>query len=268
MIVILDINGVLADVFTRGDRRPEGRMPDTVLPSGQPVYLRPGLEEFFDLLDKHRWHVVLWTSRRAANAKPIEDLLRHRFGFDPEIKLHGEDCRGRIEHHPVKDIAAIRNRLGEWARSTRIVVVDDNPQFVRSDANTTTLLVPSYNAQSDRADDALEAVGSRLCSYAKVFDLLLTGRHVDESRDGNAADGNGTADDGCIAGCVVGSGRGVFFGAGLPVDHGDVGPCHAVVPVTPAPRAAPPTRVVCPPAPPAVPTVSPDHYSAFKKMIL
>ena len=108
-VLVLDINGVLADVRKRRERRPWGRQPDLVLHNGQPVYLRPGVAAFLAAVSRLRAQSVLWTSRRAENARPIEELLSVVAPeWRPTNCLHGEDCRYTRNFKPQKDSRTLR----------------------------------------------------------------------------------------------------------------------------------------------------------------
>lgn len=144
MIVVLDINGVIADIRKRGARKPDDRQPDVMLPSGQPVYFRPGVEDFLRSLK--RWQVVLWTSRRAVNAKPVEDALRREYRFVPGAYMHGEDCGQYQGYHPVKDASAARMCIHAPAQEP-VMFVDDNPQYVTGN-DSYIVQVPTYDTTS------------------------------------------------------------------------------------------------------------------------
>lgn len=144
-IIVLDINGVLADVRKRSCR---DCAHDLTIPSGQRVYMRPRLHEFCDalrMLCGDTSEIVLWTSRKRVNAEPIERLLADEYGLRAKAYLHGEDCRHMVGFHPVKDAATVR-RIMRREGSCRVVFVDDSPERIRLDRDSTAIRVRTYDA--------------------------------------------------------------------------------------------------------------------------
>jgi hypothetical protein len=68
MIVVLDINGVIADVRKHEAPTVEHREADVVLPNRQRAYMHPSCSELFEWLSAADLPVVMFTSRVARNA--------------------------------------------------------------------------------------------------------------------------------------------------------------------------------------------------------
>lgn len=159
-VVVLDINGVLADIKKQHTRdRSPGRPADFVVPgTGQKVYFRPGLHEFARRLSRLRSScgvvVVSWTSRRSHNALSVEAVLRRSYGLVTDAALHGEDSRGLglTGYRPRKSASVVRDvvgRLGHGAGRFDILFVDDSPAKILRDPESTVLPVRTYNASID-----------------------------------------------------------------------------------------------------------------------
>jgi hypothetical protein len=122
-VVVLDINGIVADIRRREACAVRDRAPDTVLPNGQKVYLHPRAGDFLRWVSGLRnVDVVTYTSRLKHNAEPVEALLDsiasvpsappHEFKFRPVVRLYGENCKPagtdkEDPFHPVKTLEAV-----------------------------------------------------------------------------------------------------------------------------------------------------------------
>jgi hypothetical protein len=134
-VVVLDINGILADIRRREAPLVTDKDPDAILPNGQKAYMHPLCHQFLhSLLDLPNVTVVLYTSRLKHNSEPVERLL------EPEIRkvaavLHGEDCLGpdlnapgTEKYHPRKTSTAVTSAAK--CREEDIIFVDDNPHRI------------------------------------------------------------------------------------------------------------------------------------------
>lgn len=149
LTVVLDINGVLADVRKKYEKTPVRRPCDLIIPSGQKVYIRPGIERLFNFLNNmnESVKVVVWTSRKRVNADPIlMRLAAAEYDLRPMLYLSGEDCPSCYDYHPVKEAHIVRQRL-RLDPSSRIVFLDDNPDYLRLDSCSTVLPVKTYKAE-------------------------------------------------------------------------------------------------------------------------
>ena len=150
IIVVLDINGVLADVRKKNDPASRDVPVDLVIPSGQKVYLRPQLDKFFNFLNNMKaihpgLRIVMWTSRKAINADPIEQRIMKDHDFVPEVYMHGEDCKEYQGFHPLKDSRILRNKLHLGSRD-RVVFVDDSPERIKLDKFSQVMPIQTFSA--------------------------------------------------------------------------------------------------------------------------
>ena len=153
-ILVLDINGVLADVRKIGTDGPKNRGPDAITQqSQQQVYLRPGLRDFISGLSRKDMQIVLWTSRLSRNSWAIEYELRKR-GLRPHKTLHGEDCIHKQDVYPVKDIDTVRKACGVPSNTT-VVFCDDHPDRV---IGGICIPVATYDAMTDENETDTELV--------------------------------------------------------------------------------------------------------------
>jgi len=161
-VVVLDINGVLADVRKKHAARPACRHFDLMLPSGQPVYFRPGIETLATYLTNNfRERTVLWTSRKAENAFPIENELYYRYGFRFARYLHGEDCACVVHYHPLKDANTLFRIMNLSPQKDVVVFVDDHVDRIdagsrqrQQQKQNNVVLVPieTYDAKVDEEE--------------------------------------------------------------------------------------------------------------------
>lgn len=151
VVVVLDINGVLADVRKKSAAKPKGIQADLHIPSGQSVYMRAHLKEFSNYVRNlvarvPNMKVVMWTSRKADNALAIEEYLRDVHGLEPEFYMHGEDCRERSGFQPIKDVRILRRRLGSVdGYNCHVVFVDDSPEYIKLDDDSEAVSVVPYD---------------------------------------------------------------------------------------------------------------------------
>ena len=144
-VLVLDINGVLAYV-PRHSAYPKPTIKhDLVLPSSQKVYIRPCMEELISFIKDRGCYIVLWTSRKRINAKPIEDYLKSRYGLDASLYLHGEDCKETRDFHPLKDSVILRKLLSSQLRSSKIIFVDDESFRIKGDSRTIRINAESFH---------------------------------------------------------------------------------------------------------------------------
>jgi len=166
-IVVVDINGVLGDVC----RFPvQGRKADVMLANGQYFYMRPGAVKFIDgLIDLVGLsRIIVWTSRVRRNAMPIERLFEEELALHFQHTLHGEDCAEYVGYHPIKNVEVIRKCIG--AKNAHIVFVDNHPDFVKVDDNSTVLHTMTYDANAmwediEELDRTLKIVESIVCQH-------------------------------------------------------------------------------------------------------
>lgn len=172
LTIVLDINGVLANVRKKSDGAPDGVEHDLVIPSGQRVYMRPHLLEFCNYLhnitrDNPGIKVVMWTSRKRVNAEPIERYLSDKYRLDPFLYLHGEDCEQLSGFHPVKDSEILKRKMRYNAG--HVVFVDDAPERIKLDCHSETLGVNSYDAAKPDSGGGLINV---ICALARLVERV------------------------------------------------------------------------------------------------
>lgn len=165
--VVLDINGVLADV-----RRHEAppvllRRPDAVLANRQKAYVHPAAREFLRWLCAGRVPTIMFTSRSRQNAAAVELRLERDCGADayaPLLRMYGEDCDGLScpgeSWRPMKSDTAVRRRLTAEtgiAPDALLIFVDDHPDrvLIGDPSRACAVHVESYDALRD--DDASAA---------------------------------------------------------------------------------------------------------------
>ena len=183
VIVVLDINGVLADV-----RRHEAprineriRVPDVMLPNKQRVYLNPACLDLFQWLDSQTPNVVtvMFTSRAERNAMPIETLLRDKFvQYRPVLSLHGEDCGhggcAGEPWRPQKSSHVVTRRIGgsspSGGRSSIVIFVDDNPErLVLGVGSKACPGVTTYDALKVSASEAKANMATVIANLEKMI---------------------------------------------------------------------------------------------------
>jgi len=167
--VVLDINGVLADVRKKSESVPDGIGHDLVIPSGQRVYMRPHLLELCNYLYNITLHdpkvkVVMWTSRKKINAEPIEEFLASKFGLKPSVYLHGDDCKQFSGFHPVKDAHILRRNMG--CEVGHVVFVDDAPERIKLDHGSEAIRVKSFDATKPDNGELVKVI----CAIAHVLE--------------------------------------------------------------------------------------------------
>ena len=155
--VVLDINGVLADVRRREAPPVSRRKPDVVLPNRQKAYMHPCCAIFLQWLCDSRVPVVLFTSRTSRNAAPLESAMARLCpAFKPVYTMHGEDCEGSCcpeeSWRPMKSADMVVRAL-RWPSETtkHLLFVDDHPDRIKL-GDARVVGVSSYNAatQSDQ----------------------------------------------------------------------------------------------------------------------
>lgn len=164
LIIVLDINGVLADVRKKCDPAPGDVPVDLVIPSGQKVYLRPHLDELFNFLGNMKashpgLRIAMWTSRKAVNAEPIEERIRKDHEFVPEVYMHGEDCKEYQGFHPLKDSRILRSRMHLGGRD-RVVFIDDSPERIKLDRFSQVLPIQTFSAGQYGDNELIKTVCS------------------------------------------------------------------------------------------------------------
>lgn len=175
-VVVLDLNGILADVRRREAAPVLHRKSDVVLPNGQKAYMHPHCLKFLHaILALDGVRVVLYTSRLKHNSEPIERLLSPYISQVAAV-LHGEECdepdRGAIgsdRFHPIKTIGAVVDALiaGGAHRSNdpmTVIFLDDNPHRIRVASQSLSpsvkvkmLRVGSYDATQPSSTDVFLA---------------------------------------------------------------------------------------------------------------
>jgi hypothetical protein len=154
-VVVLDMNGIVADIRRREACAVKNRTPDVVLPNGQKAYLHPRAGDFL------RWVaglenavVVTYTSRLRHNAEPVEALLDlvaaggNPKRFEPVARLYGEDCKPagtnrNDPYHPVKTLDAVLRAVHnvhnvhktalDDVQGQNVVFVDDHANRIESE---------------------------------------------------------------------------------------------------------------------------------------
>lgn len=161
-IVVLDLNGILADIRRREAPVVRSRMPDVVLPNGQKAYLHPRAGDFLRWLSNlnDSVDVITYTSRLRRNAEPVESLLTSLMKGNPTVqrpnnhhrhaplfmaKLHGEDCKPAGTNrddpfHPVKTLDAVMRAVS--AARHQIAMENTLPPLV----------IPRSSSQSNLSD--------------------------------------------------------------------------------------------------------------------
>lgn len=181
-IIVLDINGVLADVRRREAPPVTDRAPDVVLPNRQKAYLHPNCKTFLEWLAASQQHVgvVMFTSRTCKNAACLEEILSALCpALRPIAVLHGEDCKGKMcpgeSWHPMKSASAVYDACSRNARApTKMLFVDDHPERINLDSDgCKTLRVPTYNALTTTALDAEKQMKDTMWS---IYDECLEPR--------------------------------------------------------------------------------------------
>lgn len=151
-VVVLDINGILADVRRREAANVVGRMPDVILPNGQRAYMHPKMHDFMQALcNLPEVELILYTSRLERNAIALEDMIEKSVENTAKkmpirYKLHGEQCLPPVSSerfHPRKSIGVVTALLRCEERD--VLFVDDHPHRIVA-GNARTLKVEPYDA--------------------------------------------------------------------------------------------------------------------------
>ena len=178
--IVLDINGVLADVRKiHSPRIPDGfyeRSEIFRMPNNQIVYFRPGVAEFvsdvFDLVRANRETVALgvWTSRLRKNTTPILDAIRALVESRPASRdrdrLGGRLC-GRSEATPFDFVLTGEDCTDETPLQCRnspeikpVLIKDASSLRLKCSGRldpTARLLFVDDNAQRIRTDEICDA---------------------------------------------------------------------------------------------------------------
>jgi hypothetical protein len=166
-VIVLDLNGLLADVRRKEAPSVNFRKPDATLPNGQRAYLNPNWRGFLSsvLSMGPSVRVVMYTSRLAKNSEPVEKLLQ------PEILgvhsiLHGEDCLppkygavGSEKFHPLKTVDAVLRAVA-GCKSSNVIFVDDNPHRILLNGGERIVKVKTYDALADEYDSLVVLKGA------------------------------------------------------------------------------------------------------------
>lgn len=153
IVVVIDINGVMADVRKKAERKPRKLQPDLFIPSGQAVFIRPHLTEFSNYIRNMQSHpgsnvkFVLWTSRKKVNAEPIEKYFSHNYDLQFVRYFHGEDCDEYDGFHPIKNVRVIRSKMN-LNPLTSVIFVDNSPEKIRLDDHSIVVSVHTFDAAS------------------------------------------------------------------------------------------------------------------------
>lgn len=169
LVVVLDLNGILADVRRKEAPHVNDRDPDVVLPNGQKVYMNPGWRRFMRfVLSIPGVRVVLYTSRLRKNSEPVERLMQPEILMVSAI-LHGEQCLppSHFERfHPIKSAAAVVREVG--CLPSELIFMDDNPHRIDMDVEggegVRVIKIRTYDARVERTlpdnlDDAIVRLG-------------------------------------------------------------------------------------------------------------
>ena len=171
LVVVLDMNGVVADVRRREECTVRKRQPDLVLHNGQRVYIHPQAAKFLGWLSLNRpgVKVVTYTSRKRHNAEPVERVLTDLVAqvgciYKPHARLYGEDCLPGPTFHPIKSLRAVLSACPPGTRAGDVVFVDDNVHRIAMDCGRARLIrAESYDAMYEtetarRLDDVVVAL--------------------------------------------------------------------------------------------------------------
>lgn len=93
-------------------------------------YLRPGIREFLDFVQKRFTHVGVWTAAQPEYARFIVDRVLMPLGFHPKFLLTSNDC-SLVQNQLVKPLEKLwTNPRYSWLNATprNTVVIDDRPQ--------------------------------------------------------------------------------------------------------------------------------------------
>lgn len=171
-IIVLDINGVVADVRRREAVAVRGRAPDAVLPNGHKVYLHPRVDRFLKWLSAlEHVSVVTYTSRLQRNAEPIESLIGETH-IKPIARLYGEDCMPagtdrNDPFHPIKTIDAVLSRVA--SQPSDILFVDDHPSRIKT-GGAAVVQVRTYDAANSGTEcfiyDVVRDIQSQLVCWS------------------------------------------------------------------------------------------------------
>ena len=181
-VVVLDLNGILADVRRKEAPPVVDRKPDVILPNGQKSYLNPGWKRFLKgVLMIPKVRVVLYTSRLKKNSEPIERLLM------PELMcvtalMHGEDCleptsrTGNERFHPTKSVDKICEAVG--CKPGDVVFIDDNPHRIILESRihkgecAHVVKVETYDSLHPYPTDPAGSMPSPTVLDRAIFDLM------------------------------------------------------------------------------------------------
>lgn len=163
-VVVLDINGVLANVRKRYSTPvPSGvfsKKEIYQMPNGQMVYLRPGALDFIRAIRSVDVFLIIWTSRLYKNALPVVQWLNSCFQHNFETTLGicdammtGEDClqieRSEREGGPllIKSIKSVRHKFQISISSLmHVFFVDDEPNNLSLDEYSSYLPFARFDA--------------------------------------------------------------------------------------------------------------------------
>ena len=176
--VVLDLNGVLADVRKKDSPAVMHRQPDVVLLNGQKVYVHPHAEEFLSWVSNIMGvRVVTYTSRLERNAVPVEQFIGSRMSaagytaFVPDVRLYQADCSMVTQHNgetrPLKLMSTVRDKGQSHGR---VIFVDDHPErIVMRPGEAMIVNTRTFNAAEEAATlDNLEQAASAISAILNI----------------------------------------------------------------------------------------------------
>ena len=183
MLVILDLNGTLADIYnTRYKHIPHGIQPSAIHRE-QAIFLRPYLREFLDFLFENV-DVAIWTSRMRHNAMAVIKAL-----FTPEEIRKLKFIRTRQDCEIFEDLTSVKDLSKVVYNEGHIVMIDNDESKIKLTSNARFIGVTEFKA-GDISDRELFRLTYMLCELLDEEDVDRTPDISLESPVTSCADSN------------------------------------------------------------------------------
>jgi hypothetical protein len=147
-LLIFDINGTLCCRIKKPERKlvranPFAPAYDRNINNSH-IYLRPGLNEFFQELPFA--NIGIWSSMTKLNTLAFTDsILKDRnfyFIFD---RSHCSDVKEGKDHSSTKDLSTVYSKFSEFTSENTVIIDDSTDKFLHLE---NTIVIPEYTVIS------------------------------------------------------------------------------------------------------------------------
>jgi TFIIF-interacting CTD phosphatase-like protein len=182
LLVILDLNGTLAETSFNKINSADGIQPD-IKARTKYVYFRPHMKEFIEwLFSQEDIQVGVWTSCIKENAMPLVQGIFGKHVDELKFIYTREDCKNNRtkedKYGTIKDLNKIWSTMGQahgWDRDNTIIVEDSPHKLIMQPQNL--LLIGEYKVPRKTT----EQQDSELLRIKNVLQIRLSSQR---GRDG------------------------------------------------------------------------------------